>query len=530
MRHHLLAIPTMAAAALSSSLPARTVVVEERSIAQLQSDMAVGHASSVDLVRAYLARIAALDRRGPMLRAVIAVNPDAVVQARALDAERKAGRVRGPLHGIPILIKDNIETADSMPTTAGSLALRDNVTHRDAPVVAELRRAGAVILGKTNLSEWANIRSSRSMSGWSATGGLVRNPYALDRTACGSSSGSGAAVAASFAAAALGTETDGSVVCPSSVNGLVGLKPSIGLISRTHVVPISHSQDTPGPMARSVRDVATLLSAMVAADPADRVTTNARPRDYTAGLSADALSGLRVAVLRPEMTPDLAGRYQAALDVLTRAGAILVEVKQPKSGGIGAAELLVLQTELKVGLDAYLATTPTTVRTRSLDQVIAFNAANREVEMPFFDQETFEAAAKTMGLADPAYKAARAKSQLAAGVNGIDAMLKAAGATILVQPSYGAAWLSDPVYGDQYNGPSASELPAIAGYPHLTVPMGLVRGLPVGLSFIATKFGEAAVLGAGYAFEQRAHARTAPRYLLSIDPGETMAGRSKEGR
>ncbi len=514
------------ATAIPAGVHARTVTVEEQSIDQLQAMMQAGKASSVDLVRAYRARIAAMDRKGPALRSVIALNPDAEAQAKALDAERKAGRIRGPLHGVPVLVKDNVETADAMPTTAGSLALKDNITRRDAPVVAQLRAAGAVILGKTNLSEWANIRSTRSMSGWSAVGGLVKNPYALDRTACGSSSGSGAAIAASFAAAAIGTETDGSVVCPSSINGLVGLKPTLGLVSRTHVVPISHSQDTPGPMARSVRDVATMFSAMIAPDPADAATAGAEAykRDYAAGLSTSALSGLRIGVIRPEMTADVAARYEAALDVLKAAGAVLVEVKQPKLDGIGEAELLVLQTELKADLDTYLATTPGAVRTRTLDQVIAFNTANAATEMPFFAQETFEAAAKTRGLGDPAYKAARAKSLRLAGVEGIDAMLKSAGATVLVEPTYGPAWLSEPVYGDQYGGPSASELPAVAGYPNLTVPMGLVRGLPVGLSFIATKYGDAAVLGAGYAYEQRAKARVAPRYRATADAGPGLDG------
>ena len=505
-------------AATPAALHARTVAVEEQSVDQLQAMMAAGKASSADLVQAYLKRIAAMDRRGPTLRAVIALNPDALAQAKALDAERKAGHIRGPLHGVPILIKDNIETADTMATTAGSLALAANLTRRDAPVVAELRRAGAVVLGKTNLSEWANIRSTRSMSGWSAVGGLVRNPYALDRTACGSSSGSGAAVAASFAGAAVGTETDGSVVCPSSLNGLVGLKPSIGLVSRTHVVPISHSQDTPGPMARSVRDAAVMLSAMVAPDPADPATAGAVRHDYAAGLSTAALSGLRVAVLRPEMTPDLAATYDRALGVLRAAGAVLVEVDAPKAPGLGAAELLVLQTELKADLDAYLATTPPAVTARTLDQIIAFNTAHAATEMPFFGQETFEAAAKTKGLADPGYKAARATS-LRMASDAIDGVLARARATVLVEPAYGAAWLSDPVYGDQYGGPSSSELPAIAGYPNLTVPMGLVRGLPAGLSFIATRYGEATVLGAGYAYEQRAHARVAPRYLPTADAG-----------
>jgi amidase len=527
MRHIVFAASLLAVAvptAIPSAAAAKPVVVAEMSIDQLQAMMTAGKATSVDLVTAYLKRIAAMDRKGPTLRAVIALNPDALAQARVLDAERKAGRLRGALHGVPVLIKDNIETADPMPTTAGSLALKNNITRRDAPVVAALRAQGAVILGKTNLSEWANIRSSHSMSGWSAVGGLVRNPYALDRTACGSSSGSGAAVAASFAAAAVGTETDGSVVCPSSLNGLVGLKPSIGLVSRTHVVPISHSQDTPGPMARSVRDVALMFSAMVAADPADTATVGAVAHDYAAGLSTSALSGLRIAVVRPTMSVPLAARFDAALAVLKAAGAELVEVKRPKLDGMGDAEFTVLKTELKADLNAYLAGTPAAVTTRTLDDVIAFDTANATTEMPFFAQETFEAAAKTKGLDDPAYKTARATSLRLAGVEGIDAMLKAAGATVLVEPTYGAAWLSDPVHGDQSDGPSSSELPAIAGYPNLTVPMGLVGGLPVGLSFIATRNGDATVLGAGYAYEQRAKARVAPRYLPVADVGPGLDG------
>ncbi|TPG12139.1 amidase [Sphingomonas oligophenolica] len=524
------AIALLLAVSFPSLAAAKDVKVEEVSLTDLQAMMTAGKTSSVDIVKAYLARIAAMDRKGPALRAVIAINPDALAQAKALDAERKAGRVRGPLHGVPILIKDNIETADAMPTTAGSLALKDNFTRRDAPVIAALRAQGAVILGKTNLSEWANIRSTHSMSGWSGVGGLVKNPYALDRTACGSSSGSGAAVAASFAAAALGTETDGSVVCPSSLNGLVGLKPSIGMVSRTHVVPISHSQDTPGPMGRSVRDVATLLSAMVAPDPADAVTMGAVTKDYAAGLSTSALSGMRVGVIRPKaMSKALVARFEAALGVLKDARAVLVEVTPPKLDGLGDAEFMVLKTELKADLNAYLATTPASVTTRTLDDVIAFDTAHAATEMPFFAQEIFDDAATTKGLDDPAYRAARAKSLRLAGVEGIDAMLKTANAAILVEPSYGAAWLSDPVYGDQYDGPSSSELPAIAGYPNLTVPMGLVGGLPVGLSFITGKNGEATVLGAGYAYEQRSHARVAPRYLPSADVGAGLEGAGLEG-
>lgn len=511
------AAATLPAPVAAQSLPK----VEEASIGDLHALMKSGKASSEAITRAYLARIAALDRQGPTLRAVIATNPDAVAQARAADARRKAGKALGALDGVPLLIKDNIETLDPVATTAGSLALKDNVSGRDAPVVALLRAQGAVILGKTNLSEWANIRSSRSISGWSAVGGQVKNPYALDRTPCGSSSGTGSAIAASFAAAGLGTETDGSVVCPSSINGLAGLKPTIGMVSRTHVVPISHSQDTPGPMARSVRDVALLLSAMVGSDPADPATTgaNARATDYSAPLASASLKGVRIAVLRPDMTQDLATSFDAALAVLKAQGAVLVDVERPKSEGLGEAEFQVLLTELKADLNTYLATTPAAVKTRTLADVIAFNKANAAAEMPFFAQETFEAAEKTRGLSDAEYLGARAKSQRLAGKDGIDAMLAKAGAAILVEPSYGAAWLIDPVYGDQYSGPSSSELPAVSGYPNLTVPMGLVRGLPVGLSFIGTAFAEQALLNAGYVYEQASKARRAPRYLPQADAG-----------
>jgi amidase len=496
---------------------AAPVPVEERSIDQLATMMAHG-TSSATIVDAYLARIAAMDRTGPALHAIIALNPNARAEARASDVRRRAGRPLGPLDGVPILVKDNIETRDQIATTAGSLALKDNVTRRDAPVVAALRRAGAVILGKTNLSEWANIRSSRSMSGWSAVGGLVRNPYALDRTACGSSSGSGAAVAASFAAGAIGTETDGSVVCPSSMMGLVGMKPTVGLVSRTHVVPISHSQDTPGPMARSVRDTALLLGAMVASDRADPATREADRRrvDYAAGLSLEGLKGVRVAVMRPEMSPALTVRFEAALAVLQAAGATLVDVTRPEAKGIGDAETLVLHSELKADLNAYLAKTPATVKARTLDALIAFNTVEADPELKWFGQETFEAAAATNGLDDPDYRAALASYRREAGPGGIDMMLKAGNATILVTPSYDAAWPSDPVHGDQSDGPSASQLPAIAGYPHLTVPMGQIQGLPVGLSFIATAFADAAVLRAGYAYEQASHLRVPPTYRPKV--------------
>jgi len=520
-----LPLPAVAQSAPPRGVPVPPDFVTEQSIDQLRATMASGAASSETITLEYLRRIDEMDRKGPTLRAVIAVNPDAIAEARASDARRKAKKLLGPLDGVPILIKDNIETRDPIATTAGSLALKDNVTHRDAPVVALLRAQGAVILGKTNLSEWANIRSTKAISGWTAIGGLVRNPYALDRTACGSSSGTGAGIAASFAAAGLGTETDGSVVCPSSMNGLVGLKPTVGLVSRSFVVPISHSQDTPGPMARSVKDVAILFSSMVGADAADPATADAGKyrKDYAAGLSAGGLKGARVAVYRPDMSPMEAATFDRALAVLKAQGAVLVDVQRPKTDGMGDAEFDVLKFELKSDLDKYLASTPAAVKTRTLEDLVAFDTANAATEMPYFGQEIFDMAAKSKGVDEPTYAAQRAKS-LAAARGAIDTMLKDANATILVQPTYGPAWLSDPVYGDQYTGLSSSELPAISGYPNLTVPMGLVRGLPVGISFIGPAYSEQTLLDAGYAYEQASRARAAPRYLPSVDAGPEVGG------
>jgi amidase len=501
----------------------RRVNVEELSLADLGAQLAKRTTTSEAATRAYLARIAAIDRKGPTLRSVIAINPQAIAQARSLDAERKAGRVRGPLHGVPILVKDNIETAE-LPTTAGSLALKDNLTRRDAPVIARLRAAGAVILGKTNLSEWANIRSTRSMSGWSAVGGQVRNPYALDRTPCGSSSGTGSAIATSLAAGGLGTETNGSVVCPASINGLVGLKPTVGAVSRTHIVPISHSQDTAGPMTRSVRDAAILFGAMIGSDPADAATTeaDAHKLDYAAGLSAGALRGKRIAVLRQDVSPDLDALYTAALAKLRKAGAELVDVKVPRAD-LGDAPLTILLAELKADLNSYLADAAPAVRARTLAQIIAFNEVQRAAEMPYFAQDLFVRAEATKGLNDAAYLAALAKAQKASR-DAIAAILAEAKADIYVAPTTGPGWLIDPVHGDSYEGPSASSLPAIAGYPHLTVPMGLIDSLPAGLSFIGRPWTEQQLLAAGYAFEQAARARVAPRYLSTADAGPGMDG------
>ena len=479
--------------------------------------------TSRDATRTYLKRIEAIDRAGPRLNSVIAVAPGAEAEARRLDEEQAKGRVRSPVHGWPVLVKDNIETAE-LPTTAGSLALKDNMTRRDAPVVARLRAGGIVMVGKTNLSEWANIRSSNSMSGWSAVGGLVRNPYALDRTACGSSSGTGAAIAAGLARAGVGTETDGSVICPSAINGLVGMKPTLGLVSRTHVVPISHSQDTPGPMATSVADAAALMAVMAGSDPADPATreADARKGDYAARLNPAALKGMRIGVLRPDgLSEALTRQFDAALARLRTAGAVLVDVKRPETKGLGEAEFDVLKMELKSDLAAYLRTTPPAVKVRSLADVIAFNRANAAAEMPFFGQDIFEAAEKTRGTADPAYKPARAKS-LALATRALDTML--AGVQLIVTPSYGAAWLSDPVHGDQGSGPSASGLPAVAGYPHLTVPMGQVLGLPVGLSFIGPKWSEQRLFDAGAGYEAARGPLPGPRYLPSVAAGPRLEG------
>ncbi len=471
---------------------------------------------------AAIARIGRLDHD---VHAVIAVDPTALEAARALDRTPAAGR--GPLFGLPILIKDNIETAGPLPTTAGSLALKDNVSGRDAPLVAGLRRAGAVILGKTNLSEWANIRSSASSSGWSAVGGLTRNPHALDRTPCGSSSGSGAAVAAGMVTAAIGTETDGSITCPASINGIVGLKPTVGLVSRSRVVPISHSQDTPGPMTRDVRTAALVLGAIAGTDPADPATAaaDAHRTDYTTALRRDALKGLRIGVMRfvagwPAPVDSL---FDAALATMKAQGATLVDITEMKGRErIGPAELTVLLTELKVDLNAYLATTPAAVRTRTLADVIAFDRTTPR-EMALFGQDLFEKAEATKGLDDPDYRAARALSQRLAGADGIDALIAKYKVALLVAPTMPPAWMIDTVNGDQGGVSGPAELAAVAGYPHLTVPMGAVRGVPVGLSFVGPAWSEARLLGAGYAYEAARSALPSASFVRSVDVDAAVA-------
>ena len=475
--------------------------------------------SATDATRA---AIAAVERLNPQVNAVIALDPAALDQARAIDRGRRA---RGALYGTAILIKDNIETAGTLPTTAGSLALLGNVSGHDAPVVARLRGADAVILGKTNLSEWANIRSSNSISGWSAVGGQTRNPHALDRNPCGSSSGSAAAVAAGMADAAIGTETDGSITCPAAMNGIVGLKPTVGLVSRSRIVPISHSQDTPGPMTRDVTMAARVLGAIAGADEADPATANARGADYMAALRPDALKGVRIGVMRfaTGWSVPVDAVFERALGVLRAQGATLVDIATLKDREkIGPAEFAVLLTELKADLNSYLATTPPGVKTRTLAEVIAFNNATPR-ELALFGQDTLEKAQTTDGLKDPAYLAARALSLRLAGKDGIDAMLAATHTVALVGPTMPPAWLIDAVNGDQSSGGGAGNLAAVAGYPHLTVPMGAIHSLPVGLSFIGPAWSEAQLLGLGYAYEQASHARVEPSFRASVEASPEVA-------
>ena len=494
-------------------------VIPEGEGAPVGSDVVALDAESAESrTRIALERIAELN---PRLNAVIGVDPTALDQARSLDRNRRA---RGPLFGMPILIKDNIETLGPLPTTAGSLALADNVTNRDAPLVAGLRAAGAVIVGKANLSEWANIRSSDSISGWSAVGGQTRNPYALNRNPCGSSSGSAVAVAAGMVPAAIGTETDGSITCPASINGIVGFKPTVGLVSRTHVVPISHSQDTPGPMTRTVRDAALIMNAIAATDPADPATAeaNARRVDYTARLSPDALRGVRLGVMRFARGPGTDPAFDAALAVLRAQGAELVDINEVEGRQeIGRHEIQVLLAELKHDLNAYLATTPS--RMRSLADVIAFNRAHAEQEMALFGQDLFEQAEATRGL-DAGWRTARETSLRLAGAQGIDRVLREHNVVALVGPTRTAAWLIDAVHGDvSPGGGSGGGMAAVAGYPHLTVPMGDMRGLPVGLSFIGPKWSDALILSLGYAYEQASQRRIEPRFLPSIEEGPDVA-------
>jgi amidase len=508
------------AIAMASSASAASYDVSEKGIAALQADLTAGRVTSEKLVRAYLARIKAIDRSGPALRSIITLNPDALADARARDKARKANAAGGPLFGIPLLIKDNIETADSMPTTVGSLALASNITHRDAPIVARLRGAGAIILGKTNLSEWANIRSTNSISGWSAVGGLTKNPYALDRSACGSSAGSGAATAASLAAAALGTETDGSLVCPGSLTGIVALKPTVGLVSRTYIVPISHSQDTAGPMARSVADAAAILSVIAGTDDADPATKDAdvHKSDYLAALQSSTLKGKRLGVPSlplPSERSEAEAAFAGAVDDMRAAGAEIVPVDlAPPPSEMREKELTVLLFELKNDLNAYLGGLPPGRHPGSLADVIAFNAQTPR-ETVLFGQQLFEQAQSTGDPSDAGYIAAR-DSLRAYSKGALDEALSKNHLDAYVRPTDDPAFRIDVVRRDNDRS-TASFYPATSGYPHLTVPMGYVDGLPVGISFIGPAWSEAQLLQLGYAYEKIGPARVPPKFVPVLE-------------
>ena len=499
--------------------PIPVLDVVELSATDARGRMASGELTSAALTQAYLDRIAAIDDAGPTLRAVIEVNPQALADAAALDAERQAGKLRGPLHGIPVLLKDNIDTA-GMVNSAGSLAMADNRPASDAFVVARLRAAGAVILGKTNLSEWANFRSTRSSSGWSSRGGQTKNPYVLDRNPCGSSSGTGSAIAASLAAFGVGTETDGSIICPASVNGLAGLKPTVGLVSRRGIIPISVSQDTAGPMARTVSDVALLLTAMAAVDPADPAGAGAEGRiaaDYTSFLKADAVKGKRFGVLRQAMGyhPDVDASMTKAVDALKAAGAEVVDIKVPTYNDWNDAEFSVLLYEFKDGLNAYLKKSGSPHA--SLEALIAWNKANAAKVMPIFGQEIFEQAQAKGPLTDAAYTKARNAARRLAGKDGLLAVLAKHKLDAVIAPSLSPAWLTDHVLGDHFVG-AGYGMSAVAGTPSLTVPIGDSHGLPLGVTFMGSAYSEGELIGFGYALEQATKARQAPTYKVTLEP------------
>lgn len=496
----------------------------ERTLAELQADMAAGKTSSGALTQAYLERIAALDRQGPALAAVIESNPEAMQLAAALDAERQAKGARGPLHGIPVLLKDNIATADRMLTTAGSLALAAAPASADAFLVQRLRAAGAVVLGKANLSEWANFRSTHSSSGWSARGGQCRNPYALDRCPSGSSSGSAVAVSANLSAVAVGSETDGSIVSPASVCGIVGVKPTLGWVSRSGVVPIAHSQDTAGPMARTVSDAAALLAVLAGIDPADSATAGAKGRepDFSGALRAEALRGARIGVLRERYfgySPLADKVAEQALLALKEAGAVLVDpANLPTASKIDGPEFEVLLYEFKADLEAYLAKLGPANTVRTLDDLLRFNEREASREMPHFGQEIVQMAAKKGPLTEPAYLKALASCRDLARKKGLDAVFAKFHVDALVAPTGGPAWLIDLVNGDSVSGGSSTPA-AVAGYPSVTVPAGFARGLPIGLSFIGPAWSDARLLGYAYAFEQATKARRQPKFLPTADLG-----------
>jgi amidase len=497
--------------------------LEEITVSELQEGMASGRFTAHSITEKYLVRIEAIDKHGPAINSVIEVNPDALNIAKGLDKERKQKHLRGPLHGIPVLIKDNIDTSDRMMTTAGSLALVGSKPPKDATIAQKLREAGAVILGKTNLSEWANIRSNQSTSGWSGRGGQTKNPYVLDRNPCGSSSGSGAGVSANLCAIAIGTETDGSIVCPASANGVVGLKPTVGLWSRTGIIPISHSQDTPGPICRTVRDAVIFLGALTGVDEEDSATSESRGKsyaDYTQFLVADGLRGARIGVVRATFgfnsaVDTLMGN---ALELLKAQGAILVDPADIEARGkLDESESTVFMYELKADLNAYLARLGPRAPVHTLQEIIEFNEEHREQEMPYFGQELFLKAQLKGPLTSQEYLDALKKNHQLARTDGIDAVMDKHKLDALVAPTGGPAWLTDLVAGDHFGGGSSS-FAAVAGYPNINVPAGEVFGLPVGISFFGRAWSEPVLIRIAYAYEQASKLRKAPQFLPTLGP------------
>ena len=516
-------LPALAGAANVTTPPPAvpSFELDEFTISDLQNGMKSGKFTARSIAEKYLGRIEAIDKQGPTINSIIEINPDALALADAVDKERAAGKVRGPLHGIPILIKDNIDTADKMMTTAGSLALLGWKPLRDATVVERLRAAGAVILGKTNLSEWANIRSSHSTSGWSARGGLTRNPYALDRNACGSSSGSGAAVAACLCAAAIGTETDGSIVCPSGANGIVGIKPTVGLTSRTGIIPISHSQDGAGPMARTVRDAAILLGALTGVDRSDSATLASEGKafdDYTLFLDPAGLRGARIGVARKYFgfSEEVDALMNTVLDEMKKQGATLVDPADIESfGKFDESELSVLLYELKADLNAYLARLGPNAPVHSLKDLIEFNEKNKDREMPYFGQDLFIKAQAKGPLTEKDYLSTLEKNHSLARSEGIDALMDKHKLDAIVAPTAGPACLTDLLNGDHFTGGS-SNAAAVAAYPNINVPAGFIHGMPVGISFFGRAWSEPTLIKLAYAFEQAAKLRQPPRFLPTI--------------
>ncbi len=509
----------------------RAFALDEATIDELQTKMKSGAESSQSLTRQYLARIDEIDQRGPAINSVLELNPDALTIAAQMDAERKAGKVRGPLHGIPVLIKDNIDTADRMHTSAGSLALANNIAAQDSFVAERLRAAGAVIMGKTNLSEWANFRSTHSSSGWSGRGGQTRNPYALDRTPSGSSSGSGSATAANCCTVAVGTETDGSVTSPSAAAGLVGIKPTLGLISRAGIIPIAHSQDTAGPMARTVRDAAILLGALTGVDARDAETSASVGHaltDYTASLDKNGLRGARIGVARKHYTGysvETDKAFERALELMKQHGATIVDPADIETAGqTDESETDLLLYEFKTDLTAYLSQLKPNVAVRSLADVIAFNTNNASRELRYFGQELMEQAQAKGPLTEQKYRDELAKNRRLMRELGIDATIAKYNLDAIVAPTQGPAALIDLVNGDPGGGGSFTAPAAVAGYPHVTVPMGLVRGLPVGISFVGKAWSEVGLLKLAYAFEQAAPARRGPTFATTADVGDTRRG------